>query len=441
MTLYKLRNLQGAETTNPPIEALAAGELAKRDRVLSVLGQQDRLLGNGRRVICRVGLNASEKFGVGSDDPDSGAGQIYPLLTVQRKAARAKVRLTPGHLLMFSALVVPSGMTQKLQLETGWFADTPYGRIDVRVEFDGAVTDTVVFSVPLPVSQEQFAGETTTPGAAWSSLRRVEIPLIWPDNVTTNLGDLHNFSDDVTADISIEYVGGVRCVDAVVQERPFQYLRDLDSDSDFAMPIATDGAGESVKIYPVEYPIEERSSTDPSYGALLLADVAHRQQNDIGPIAAQWTSWDDASQSPDSLEADAVTTSSTTFVNLLDASLTAWSDTYPGWSASSGGNAQQFRSSNPLRETRDKDACMACHVWVYGHRTVTGTATVRVQTEDHSVAELTIDSSTPQWWSALAHLRCGLGAEQESAVNLLGKVSSGSAALHVQALVIEYLDV
>jgi hypothetical protein len=362
MANYKLRDLKNAETTTPPIGPLTGGRLAKRDRVLSVLTQQDRLVGNGRRVVCRVGLHGASGFQVLSSNPTT-ASQIYPTLTASRTAARAKWTLTPGHFPVFSALVVPSGMTQKLL--ASWVPDTAYGRIDVRCEFAGAATETVVFSRTLPVSQETWAAEKTAAGASWAGLTRVEIPLIYPANVVGTIADLQTFSDYVLCDAQVQFVGGVRCVDAVVQEAPYRYARDLDADADFMMPLATDGSGQSVKNFPVEYPIEQRSATDPSYGSLLASDVAHRQQTALGPILAHWTAWDEGTQSVASLDTGSISTSSTTFVNLLDSGLTAWSSARQGWSLSSGGQAQQFRSSNGLRELRDADAVVPVRIWVW----------------------------------------------------------------------------
>lgn len=50
--------------------------------------------------------------------------------------------------------------------------------------------------------------------------------MIAPDNIN-KAGVLHDWSEITTATATISLVGGVRLVDAVIQERPFAYVRDV----------------------------------------------------------------------------------------------------------------------------------------------------------------------------------------------------------------------
>lgn len=439
MPNYKQRDLRDTQTTTPPLDPLAGGRIAKRDRVLSMYTQADRLLGNGRRVLGRVGLHGSERFQVKSISPES-TGQVYPTIAAVRKAARLPpINLTPGHMLRFSALVCPSGMTNKAGGGLGWTADSPFGQINVRVTFIGGATDTVVFSTgALPVSGELYAGEGSDEGWCWASLQRVEITIIYPDNVLAAIADKRHYSDGVTAEVSIEYQGSPRVVDAVVEEVPYFYVRDVGTDTAYACTLATDATGKPVLNYPVEFPIEERGPIDPTYGSLLLADVVNRHHTELGPILAYWSSWDEKTQDVAATEATTITTTSTSFVALPLTSLTDWSSSYPGWSLSSGATAQSWRTSNALRETRNKNAAVPVRVWVLGYTTAS-TATVRFQSERYSIADVEITGTTPEWYSAVGHLRCGIGVEDESVLMVLGKVSGGTATLHVRALCVEWL--
>lgn len=435
---YKERDLRDTWTSEPPLEPLLGRKLAKRDRVLSAFANPDRLLGNGRRVIGRVGMHGSAEMQVGSANPASGLTQIYPTRVAVRTALRAKWTPTPGCFPVLSALVLPSGMTQKAPAGT-WVADVAYGLINVTVEFAGVGVETVSYSQVLPVSGETFAGEKQDPGAAWAALTRVEIPLIAPDNIKM-AGVLHDWSETTTATLRLSYLGGVRVVDAVIQERPFAYVRDVASDTIISSPLVTDASGQIVKTYPVPYPVDERSATDPTYGSKMLADVVHRQQNLLGPVLASWSAWDETTQGVASTDADSVSTTSTTFVDMVHSSITSWAAGNPGWSLSSGGNAQQFLTSNGLRETRDKNACVPVRIWVWCHRVGSGTATLRFQSEGYSVAELKVNSSTEAWRRCTGYLRCGLGAEDSSVLTMLGKTSSGTDTLHVRHFLIEYVD-
>ena len=407
---------------------------------MSAHANPDRLLGNGRRVVARVGLHGSAEMMVGSADPASGATQIYPTRVAVRTVLRAKWTPTPGHFPVLSALVVPSGMTQKYNGGSStWIADVPYGLISVNVVFVAVGSESVTWSKVLPVSGEQWAGEKQDPGAAWAALTRIEIPLIAPDGIN-KAGPLHDWSEITTATATISYVGGCRVVDAVLMERPYAYVRDVATDTIISTPLVTDASGQVVKTYPVPYPVDERSATDPTYGSKMLADVVHRQQTSFGPVLASASFYDEATQGVASTEADGVSTSSTTFVDLLHSSITAWDGREPGWSLSSGGNAQQFKSSNGLRETRDKGACVPVRVWAWCSRTGSGTATLRFQSENYSIAELSVASSTEAWHSCTGHLRCGLGAEDPSLLVVLGKVASGADTLHVRHILVEYID-
>jgi hypothetical protein len=436
----KQRDLRNDSTSSPPLAPLAGGALAKRDRVMSAYANPDRLLANNRRVIGRVGQHCSEKMQVGSADPDGGT-QLYPTISAQRVALRAKWQPTPGCFPVLSALVLPSGMTQRPSVEPApWIADVPFGELHAIVTFVGAGSETVTFSKKLPISGEKWAGEKQSAGAAWSSLTRVEIPLIYPDDAKNNANDLHDWCHLSSCELTLVYQGGVRVVDAVVQERPHGYVRNVGVDTAYATPMVVDGSGKIVKTYPVEYPVCEKSPTDPCYGSLQLADVVHRQHTSIGPILAQFTSWDETTQPVTALEAQSVSTNSTTFVSLLSSSITAWSASNSGWSLSSGGNAQQWKSSNAQRVMRDKNAVVPVRVWALCWRTGAGTATVRLQSEGYSIAELLVNSSTETWRSFTGYLRCGLGAEDSSVLNLLGRTSVGTTTLHVRYLIVEYLD-
>lgn len=439
MATYKERDLRDTYTGDPPLEALLGRKLAKRDRVMSAFANPDRLLGNGRRVVARVGLHGSAEMMVGSADPASGATQIYPTRVAVRTVLRAKWTPTPGHFPVLSALVLPSGMTQKFSLGSlTWGPDIPYGLISIRVDFDAVASETVTWSKVLPVSGEQWAGEKQDPGAGWAALTRFESPMIAPDGIG-KAGTLHDWSEITTATATISVLGGVRLVDAVIQERPWAYVRDVASDTLYSTPLVTDGSGAIVKTYPVEYPIDERGPSDPTYGSKLLADVVHRQQTALGPVLASASLYDEASQGVASTDAEGVSTSSTTFVDLLHTSVTGWDDRTPGWSLSSGGNAQQFKTSNGLRETRDKNACVPVRIWVWCSVSG-GTGTLRFQSENYSVAELKITSATEAWRSCTGHLRCGLGPEDPSVLVMLGKTASGGDTLRVRHIVAEFTD-
>jgi len=435
---YKQRDLRNTGTTAPPLAPLTGGKIAKRDRVLSAFANCDRLLGNTRRTIGRVGLHSSEKFQVGSVSPASGGTQVYPTATAERVALRVKYQPTPGCFPMFSALVNPSGMSQVFNTPT-WQADIVFGQIKVTVSFVGAGLETVSWLLPLPVSGEVWGGEKQEAGAAWASLTRVQIPLLAPAGIKA-AAVLHGWSECTSADIEVAYIGGCRVVDAVITEVPLGYCRELLSDTVYSSTVVTDASGKIVQDYPTEYPVDERNGVNPTFGSDNLANVFDRQHYRLGPILAQWSAWTEASQGVAATEAAPVTATSMSYADLLNSTITDWSATNPGWSLSSGGTAQQFRSSNAKRETRNKNACIPVRVWLWCWRTGTTDATIRLISEHYSVAELTVGSATPGWRSVTGFLRCGLGAEDASVLTLLGKVGNAADTLSVAYMIAEAID-
>lgn len=436
----KFRDLKGTSSGTTPLSPLRAGRPAKRDRVLSAHADPDRTLGNGSRVLGRVGLHGEAAHQVVSTTTTSGT-QTYPTKTASRVALRTKVLLTPGHFVKISALVEPSGATQKFDLGTGqWILDAVVGWIDISIVFTGGASQTVAHTLTLPTSGNTYGGEGTASGWAWAALRRVASPLLAPIGALQNSLTLRSWCEDITAEITITYRGAPRVVDLVVQEVPFGYARSVgvDATSTYSTPLATIAGGQPPGAYPSAYPIDVGPGSDPTFGSELLADVVDRQHRRIGPLLAQWSGWRE-SQAVTATAAVGVTTTSLTYVNLIDTSLTAWASASPGWSLSSGGQAQQVDTSDARRITRDADACVPVRCWVYGSRTGSGTSTVRFQSEGYSVAEVSITSTTDDWWSMTGHLRCGLGPENSSVLQILGKLAA-AGTLTVRHVLVEYLD-
>lgn len=435
--MIKTRDLRNAFTTTPPLDYLGGGRVARAQRLHSAHVQADSLLGNGRNVVARVGLNGCSAFHIASVDPVS-ASQVYPLRSVSRVVARTPAfAVLPGHFLRISALVVPSGMTGKLT--SSWVADIPYGRIDVVITWTGSPGSvTTTDYINLPTSPETWAAENVEPGASWSGLRRFELPLVFPANVMTSAADRQAWSEGVTAEVSIAYRGGVRAVDVVVQQIPTGYARDIGVDTTYSSPVITNGIGATVQAYPVAYPVDERSATDPTYGSALLADIADRQQHVLGPVLAQWTAWGESGTPVGTTAAPSASTTSTSFVGLLRSG-SAWASTRPGWSLSSASQAQQFKSSNARRELRGLNACVPVRVWAYCSGHATNNSTLRFQSERYSIAELTFSGATPIWRSCTGHLRAGAHAEDDSVLEVFGK-SAAASTLQLYHFLIEYLD-
>lgn len=440
----RTRDLRAANTSSTPLETLTGGRLAKAHRVLEQHRQADSSLGNARNVIARVGLHGATSFQIPSTDPYAFP-QRYPLRSVYRTVARIPpVTLLPGHFIRVSCLADPAGMTNKLVDDDVVFyeADIAFGEIAVTVEWGGPDTFTTTSKRVLVTSSEEFAGEATEAGASWANLRHEVFDLIYPETVTTSSTNLRKWSEGVTAEVAIRYKGGVRVGDLVVQQVPYKYARNVGTDaaSTYSSTLVTDAAGAMVKTYPVAFPIEERSATDPTYGALLLDSVVDRQHHGLGPALCHQTSWSESSAPVDATEIPAFTTTSTSFVDMTRTSVTAWSAGNPGLSLSSGSLCLQYKSGSQGRELRGKTGVVPVRCWAYASRDGVTDAVIRFQSADCSVVDVVVDSSTPGWFSTTGFLRCGAHPADPSVLQVFGRVGNIGATLSSSAVCVQYLD-
>ena len=237
-------------------------------------------------------------------------------------------------------------------------------------------------------------------------------------------------------------MGSVRVLDVCVSETMTALVRDW-TDTDYVAHAFTDGAGYPLTKYPSNYPIQRReeATPDPTGGSLQALSVAKAQQMRLGPVLALWSAWDE----PDvGITATVVTgwiTSNTNPEDLhTDGNAVSYAETNPGWSLSSGANARGFNLSGDILELRDDDGVVPVRVRVYAKNSggVGNQATVRFQTSDVSCVTVKITSSSLGWFEACGDLRCGIGAEDFSSLQVLGWVSSGADELEIVGFVVEF---
>lgn len=416
-------------TGNPALSPLRNGQPARKAPIESVAKESSEVFCNTVRTLLSIGMHGAESMQIPSDDLPT-EDQVYPLKTRETVVCRRPpIRLTPGCFPTVRGLALPSGPCSKFFFAIDkWVYDGSYGQIKLSADYDNGVdTSTVEQIIDIPSSDNADNKETTSAGAAWAEFIPFECELI-PGFVASQ------YMDGATVEITVSYLGAPRVVDLGIYELAIQYSRNTATDPDeWINPIVDTAA------LPSQYPIEELSSTDPFYGSKLLADAAARQQRELGPLLMEWSAWSETDVSVTAAECPGINITSTSFVDLRNTSLTGWASTHPGWSVSSGGSAQQFNTSNHLVEMRALDAVVPVRCWVWGSRSVSGTSVVRFQTQLYSICEVLITSSTAQWWSATGHLRCGIGAEDASVLEILCKASTGST-LNIKHLAIEYLD-
>lgn len=435
---YRRRNLNEPQTSTP-LEPLRGRQLMRRARASAVHAQGDRVLSHGRRILVSVGLHGAGGWHI----PDTAGGEEfreYPTDDDERVVARLPpIRLTPGHFLRAVVIANPSGQTQSDttgDAEITYPNTGPSGRVRIAATYNNGSDETVTQDLVIPASGAENAAQPSGPGAAWSQLHRVFSPLLLPADMT-KIANLAAWSDGVTVELTVSYVGSPRVLDLVVYEEPFALAYDLSSEG-WVAPMHAAGDGGNLGALKGPVPVTKRGASDPGGGAEIVCDSAARLCQELGPVLFHATAWDEGSQSVTASETAYRSVSGTTLSSLMDATTTAWSASTAGWSPASGANAPRVQDM----ALKSQDRVIPVRCYVYGAMsTASGspTATVRFETADYSMAEIAVPSGTSYaWHEAPGHLRVGLGAQDPGVFQVRGRTSTLFASFRWRYIVVVY---
>lgn len=408
-------------------DKIRGGSLATQSSRDAALRTQVQCAPNGRRIVCRGGVQGAERSFVQTGfDPEIPSLQIYPLATQERVIARQRVRITPGYWLQVHATFLPTGPAQQFALGE-WSEGKPGGFLRVDVSWtNGVSTETSSIKMTPNVSDLEYKSLPTTPGGCWGVLQAMESTILRPPSAA-----LPAWSEHVEASIAIVAIGGVRPLDVIVYEKPQNYTRSEVYRECTIPNFPAAGAG--------EYPITAlEQPTDPTQGSQQANKSIGDQRGVWGPVLATWSSWQEASTAATTEGAPVIVTQ-TTFRDLSSTTITGYSASNPGWSVSSGGYARNLEHSGAL-ELRDKVGAIPVICRVYARMTnAAHTGTVRFQTADYSYRDLTVTGSTAfGWYSGLAWLRVPVHASIDSLLQVLCKVGGAGQQLEVRAMSVEY---
>lgn len=403
------------------------GIIAKGDRIETAASAQDRLVSHGRRILANAGIRGAANFLVPqNDNPDYQPVQIYPEPTRICTIGQWYARLMPGMRLRVDILAVPSGPCQLSFAEpySAWMKQGLLGvlGVTVRYEWSGGSAERSV-DIVVPSSAETYGAEPEA--FAMGGIRYLYAIIPHPADVEDN----PEYCGETKVRITLESKASLRLVDCVVSEEPYEYWRD---DSYREGPI------HNVKgQYPSEYAITGKSlPTDARFGSRQFLKTTWDQRQYWGPALFQWSSWDESNADLSYTEPRAVTTSSTSFVNIIHQGLTSWGTGNPGWSMSSGGTARCAEWAGIL-ELRERAGVVPVTVRAYASVSG-GTGTIRFQSGSQSLVELTITNTSAEWIEGLAWLECGLHQNVFSNLQVLGKISSAIQELSVFYMSIDY---
>jgi len=421
------------DAQRPQVAPLTGGALAKRSRAMAVMRAQDKTTSLGRRVIGAVSMAGSLTWSVPDTDPDN-ATQTHPLTGEVRTVHRMRCDVTPGCFLRLNLVYVPSGQTQvEVAAGTDYDAGGAGGSVRVDVEWfnrdGGSITTT--HALATLASPLEYGASTDQP---WVDVRSSTVLFVTPDDVV-QADDLATWTEHVHAEITVSHVGGVRMVDCSVEEHTRTVVREVDDDADlwtshmFAA-VHPDGDAPLVR-YPMERLVDSTPDGDPRGGSWHTMDVAAAQRLRLGPQLIGWSAWNENTADVTDDDIPEVTTSSATFVRVVDAVAGDYDADGPGWTL--GGYARGYAENHPYWSA--PNGSIPVLVAVYGAcESNSAAGRVRVQASDSSWVEVVIDSRSFGWWLGYGHLRCGVAPGDPSTVQAFYRMDSGSNGLQIRAL-------
>ncbi|WAS91590.1 hypothetical protein [Nannocystis punicea] len=433
---HRKRNLNEPQTPIP-LDPLRGRQFMRKDRASAIHATGDRVLTHGRRILATVGLHGASKWHVSdvalgmSPDPDAAR------IPLQLPA----VKLTPGHFVHATLVANPSGMTAYTDPMGALVAGGAKGVVQIAVIYNNGADSGVLKQISIQGSGLPNAAQPTGPGAAWSQLYRRRVACL-PDVDLNDPATLAAWSDGVTARIVVAYVGSPRALDLVIHEEPYGLAYDL-AGGDWIAPMHSTGSGGNLGQLTRSVPVTKFAADDPGGGAEILCDAAARLNQEIGPVLFYASGWSESQQNFASTETDPRFVSGMTYTELASGLTTAFDAATSGWSVSSGANARRVQESEATTVLRDDDNVVPVRCYVYGRMTTSGpTATVRFETASYSIAQVPVPSGTAYAWrSAPGHLRCGLGAQDPTVVQVRAATSTGGGTFQWLYLVMVYEDV
>lgn len=418
----------------PQLGPLTGLKLAKRSRVLPVFRGQDKICALGRRVIAFQSLGGESTWLVPDSNPDS-ASNTHPDPVTARVALRARTDVTPGCFFRLSIACVPCGQTQIFVAAGNYDAGGIGGRVRVDVTWhdQASGTETRTQFVDLPPSPLPFG---QAPADPWAAVRIVQIPLVAPASVVPVV-DKALWTRHVGAEIAVSHIGGVRVIDAVLEEIPHSVAREHADDAGLwtshlfglVEPDGTPAQGMS-------HPWQTWSATDPRGGRLVL-DVPEAQSLRIGPQLISWTNWneDDATLAGPGIPA--LVTTSASFQRVPDLATTTWGADRPGWSLSAGAYARRLDECHEFWSTPSPDGSIPVMVHVYGGCGSATAGTLRLQSSAYSWIDVAL-TTTEGWHRAYGHLRCGMGPGDDTVCTAFIRRDSGIANVNVYAISVHH---
>ncbi|MCY0995096.1 hypothetical protein OV203_48670, partial [Nannocystis sp. ILAH1] len=318
----------------------------------------------------------------------------------------------------------------------GFESGGPKGVVRVAATYDNGSSKTVTRDLSIPGSETPNAAQPAGAGAAWAQLHRRRSSLLLPADLTAP-ANLAAWCDVATVALTVSYVGSPRAVDVVVFEEPLALAYDLAA-GDWAVPMHAAANGGDLGQLAGPVPVTRRSASDPGGGAEVMCDAAARLCQELGPVLLFVSAYDEGNQPISATETDAKLLTGTGFRDFLTTATASFDATKPGWSASSGANARRVQDSEEHAVLRDHDNVVPIRCYIYASLSGASTGIARIETAGHSAAEIRVTGTSYAWFSAPGHLRCGLGAQDRTALQVKGRTTTPGVSLRWRYLMVAF---
>jgi hypothetical protein len=391
----------------------------------------DTLVSSGR-VLAAYGLQGAASFTLPDGDaPGYNPGdRKYPDDETPRVVLRThEIPLTPGHVVALEVVALPGGPTQYQPTANEWKESSRGGTVELAVTYsnDDPATVDAVASVTPSASLQIYGAEPPNRHARLETHSSIASPYSQP--VSGAALELYGRGGDVTAQITVSYVGSPRVVDLAVVERPYAMVVDKAS-SEWPSAMYTSG-DQAYAVLPSDYPVTKIATADPAGGVEGIRRALEQHGLQLGPCLAwmtsareasgtqlAWINYDDGTGIDD--EAPPVTNTSATDVMMPYA--VAYNANLPGFPT--GGYGRQARDSDEWFDGRTG----VLPVWaaVYAKATA-GRFTWRTAgANEWSSVSLPVTGGAYAWFVKPGWIEVGTSPEDGPLLRLFGRRTGSS---------------
>lgn len=405
---------------------LFGGKTASQKTNREALYSQMPPLHVGRRILLTAGLMGNAEFLVIDGTNPHNASKVYPNSNASRIMAYTKVRLTPGYNIKASGIFVPSGPCQTSTSSGGFYEESQnVGYVEILITINNGIsTASGTINLMLPASNETYKAIKSGSGGAWTVMIKQEGVCSIPEIGTIG------WVENVTAELTIKAWGGARPVDICVYEIPNIAIHD-ETHRECTIPAYLKDVTSKFAMTGKEYTGNARG------GSHQLSKTMIDYKKVCGPTIFQWSPWNEFVNTISQTEGTAVTSTSTTYADITNSTTSTWSITNPAWSMSCGSYGGNIEQSGPIEIENNSCVPVLCRAYMKGGG-VGVTGTVKFQTADYSLCELSTTSATYVWVEKLAWLRCATDVQYISSIQVFLKSSSIATSCGIKYAAVEY---